>query len=577
MGSPGFWEGLRALARRRAAPDVIVDPPPMGVSRQRDLPITMSDGTVLRVDLYLPDPGSAGARAHAARRPRDGIAAPGRYPTIMCAHPYGKDRLPVHTRSGRSPATQYRIFRQPDPVRFSAWTGWEAPDPAFWCTRGFAVVNADLRGFGTSQGEADLLSREESQDYQQLIEWAADQPWSNGRIGLLGVSYLALSQYRVAERQPRGLAAICPWEGFSDVYRDFARPGGGREDGFMVMWSAMTDRAGRVRTKMRRSQKEHPLLDGFWQARMPDLSAIRTPMLVCGSFSDHLLHSRGSHEAFRRAGTPQKWLYTHRGGKWCTFYSPEALATQHQFFEEFLADVDTGWLDRPAVRLAIHEDRIEHEVVFVDAIPPPQTQLRPVSLHDGIAVGGTPTADGRVVLDTAARGRRGMVSIVWRVDEETTLVGSPWVEIPVTLLAGQDAILFAALRLYRDGSEVTFEGSYGFSRDVVTHGQLRLSHHELDPDLSSPQFPVHRHRRALRLDSRTPTTIRLPLLPQATRLRAGDLLRLDLAGRWFFPTNPVTGQFPGRYRSSPHASVLLHLAEGRLQLPVWDQRPRAAR
>ena len=573
----GVGRRLVALLSRARYPNVVVDPPPAGVTRTPDLAVPMPDGTMLRLDLYLPDPGSAGEAAHLARRPRSGSPTPGRYPVIMCAHPYGKDNLPINTRSGRSPSPQYRAFRQPQPVRFSAWTGWEAPDPAFWCSRGFAVVNADLRGFGHSDGVADLLTTSESQDYQHLIEWVADQRWCNGRVGLLGVSYLALSQYVVAARHPRGLYAMCPWEGFSDVYRDFARPGGGREDGFMVMWSAMTARAGRVMTPLRESQKDHPLLDGFWRQRTPDLAAIDTPMLVCGSFSDHLLHSRGSHEAFRRVGSADKWLYTHRGGKWCTFYSRDALAVQHEFFEDYLADIDTGWRQQPRVRLALHRDRTDHDVIGVEDMPPPATSMRSVRLAAGQVVGGSPWARDVVDLDMTERGSRGTISISWRVDQGLDVVGSPWLELPVAVTSGDDAILFAGLRLFRRGREVTFEGSYGFAHDMVTHSQIRLSHHELDSDLSAPDLPVHRHDQASPLEPGRVVDVALALLPQATALEIDDVLRLDLSGRWFFPTNPVTGQFPGRYQPSPAAQIRLHLSRARLHLPVWDQRPRADR
>lgn len=61
------------------------------------------------------------------------------------AHPYGKDGFPQSVLGGYRPWVQYRIMRQPRPVQFSAWTTWEAPDPAFWVLRGYAVVNADLR------------------------------------------------------------------------------------------------------------------------------------------------------------------------------------------------------------------------------------------------------------------------------------------------------------------------------------------------------------------------------------------------------------------------------------------------
>ena len=132
---------------------------------------------------------------------------------------------------------QYRMLRQPSRVRFSSLTGWEAPDPVWWAGQGYAVVNCDLRGAGTSGGRGSLLSDQEAEDVYDLIEWAADQPWSSGSVGLLGVSYLAISQWKAAALAPPHLRAICPWEGFTDAYRDLAFPGGIREHGFTRLWS----------------------------------------------------------------------------------------------------------------------------------------------------------------------------------------------------------------------------------------------------------------------------------------------------------------------------------------------------
>jgi hypothetical protein len=81
----------------------------------------------------------------------------------------------------------------------------------------------------------------------------AAQPWANGRVGLNGVSYQAISQWRVAALRPKSLVAICPWEGWSDIYHDVARPGGGREDGFIDFWATMTERDGRVSESLRPS------------------------------------------------------------------------------------------------------------------------------------------------------------------------------------------------------------------------------------------------------------------------------------------------------------------------------------
>ena len=112
----------------------------------------------------------------------------------------------------------------------------EAPDPAWWAAQGYAVVNCDLRGAGTSEGSAGLLSDQEGEDVYDLVEWAAAQPWSTGAVGMMGVSYLAMSQWKAAALQPPGLKAICPWEGFTDAYRDLMRPGGIRENGFVTLW-----------------------------------------------------------------------------------------------------------------------------------------------------------------------------------------------------------------------------------------------------------------------------------------------------------------------------------------------------
>ena len=198
--------------RTAIRPKVEVYEAPTDVHIDWDVPVTTRDGTVLRVNEFRPETSTP-------------------VPVIMSAHPYGKDKIPAKSRNGRGLPLQWRVLPQPHEIRISPWTGWEAPDPAVWVKQGYAVINADLRGAGTSEGVGDLFSDQEANDYYDLIEWAGTQPWSSGRVGLDGVSYLALSQYKVAALHPPHLAAICPWEGLSDLYRDFARPGGIREDG----------------------------------------------------------------------------------------------------------------------------------------------------------------------------------------------------------------------------------------------------------------------------------------------------------------------------------------------------------
>lgn len=283
---PGWRYALGRL-RGIVSPPVEITPPPPGVRFEKDVEVAVRDGTILRVNVFRPE-------------------GDGRYPVIMCAHPYGKDRLPRRGPLGYQPPPQYRLLRQPKPVSWSAWTTWEAPDPAYWVPLGYAVVNCDLRGFGTSDGVGNLLTDAEAQDIYDLIEWAGTQSWSSGKVGMNGVSYLAISQYKAAALRPPHLAAICPWEGFSDVYRDFARPGGIREDGFMRVWTAGVKRGGRPGEDLRQGQLDHPLRDQWWADRTPELERIEVPTLVCGSFSDQQLHSRGSFRAFERVNSPHR-------------------------------------------------------------------------------------------------------------------------------------------------------------------------------------------------------------------------------------------------------------------------------
>jgi predicted acyl esterase len=527
------------IARLRGLldPPVTVRPAPEAeIVFERDVAVTVRDGTVLRVNVF---------------RPRGG----GAHPAILCAHPYGKDNLPTPRRGGGfKPSIQYRIFRMPEPVSFSAWTSWEAPDPAHWVARGYAVVNCDLRGCGSSDGVGDLLSPAESEDYHDLIEWAAAQTWCTGKVGLNGVSYLALSQYGAAATQPPSLAAICPWEGFSDPYRDLLFPGGVREDGFVKLW-AKGLKGDNLTYDLREEQLNRPLRDAVWASRAPDLAKVQVPMLVCGSFSDNNLHSRGSIRAFERVGSKQRWLYTHRSGKWCTYYSAGALAAQERFFDHFLKGVDNGMDVQPPVRLEVREDRDTiHSVRHEESWPPPGVRWTELFLGaDGRLGEGTPT--GGEVEFAAVRGR---AAWTWRVPHDLELTGPMALRLRVSVDGAADANLFAGVEKWRGGHFVPFEGSYGFGFDRVTTGWMKLSHREPDPDLSRPHAPVNRDDVQSPLAPGEVAEVEFALGPSATFFRAGEEVRLVLGGRWMHPRNLITGQYPAVYEPSPDCTFRIH-------------------
>lgn len=164
----------------------------------KDVDIATSDGLVLKANVYRP-------------------AAPGRYPVVMAHGLYGKD---VHFADAFTP--QWNRLAELHPDLFTTATSgrylrWEIVDPERWVPDGYVVIQVDSRGSGKSPGYLEPRSAREIQDYYEAIEWAGTQAWSNGRVGLIGISYYAFTQWAVAALQPPHLAAIVPGRGSSTI------------------------------------------------------------------------------------------------------------------------------------------------------------------------------------------------------------------------------------------------------------------------------------------------------------------------------------------------------------------------
>jgi hypothetical protein len=165
-----------------------------------DVPITMDDGVVVRADIFRP-------------------VEEGRYPVILTYGPYGKG---LDFKEGYT--TAYEILQRDYPDSLQNTTGkylnWEVVDPEKWVPDGYVCIRVDSRGAGRSPGFLEVNSARETKDLYDCIEWAAEQAWSNGKVGMNGISYYASNQWRVAALQPPHLAAMCVWEGYSDNFRD---------------------------------------------------------------------------------------------------------------------------------------------------------------------------------------------------------------------------------------------------------------------------------------------------------------------------------------------------------------------
>lgn len=545
---PGTAAYARARLRTLLRPPVTVYEMGADVRKDEDVPVKVRDGVTLRLNLFRP------------------ASADGPLPVLLSAHPYGKDAVPTKKRGKWSLNVQFRIMNQPQPLRISDQTSWEAPDPVWWAQQGYAVINLDTRGGGRSEGRGDLFSDQEADDISQVIAWAAGQSWSNGRVGMVGVSYLAMSQYKIAALCPPALKAICPWEGFTDAYRDFMTSGGVVEDGFARVWLSMTKRVARTRTDLGAERGKHPLRDDWWQKITPDIAKIRVPLLECASFSDDNLHSIGSMRAFQNAASAEKHVYTHRGGKWATFYSEEARGAQLAFFDRHLRERDVPEL--PPVRLEVR-DRAERIVAVREEQewPLARTQWR----HLYLGARGTLTeaagAPGQVTFDL----KDNAAAFEYRFEEDTELSGPMTLRLQVTTNGADDPRLFAGIEKWSHGEPVPFGGSYGYGRDHVAQGRLRLALRELDPERTMPHQPEHTFRTLQPVHDGEEVEVLIPLSSSATFFHAGESLRLLVAGRYLQPRNPLFGHFPAHYVPSTSGRATLTWSPDRpstLEIPV---------
>src|SRR6476646_4168580 len=182
-----------------------------------DVAIPMDDGVVLRADIFRP-------------------TAEGRYPVILSYGPYAKG---LAFQEGYKGLWDRLVKAAPEVLEGSSnkYQNWELVDPEKWVPDGYVCVRVDSRGAGRSPGVIDIWSLREAQDLACCVEWAGVQPWSNGKVGLNGISYYAENQWQTAALQPKHLAAICTWEGAADFYRDMAHHGGIFCRGFVQDWS----------------------------------------------------------------------------------------------------------------------------------------------------------------------------------------------------------------------------------------------------------------------------------------------------------------------------------------------------
>lgn len=522
-----------------------------------DVPIAMDDGVVLRADVFRP---------HSS----------GRYPVLLTYGPYAKG---LAFQDGYPSAWQRMVAEHPDVPHGSSnrHQNWEVVDPEKWVPHGYVCVRVDSRGTGRSPGFVDHFSPRETRDFHDCIEWAGVQPWSNGKVGLSGVSYYGINQWHVASLQPPHLAAMCVWEGAADFYRDMTHHGGilstfwanwydmqvktvqyglgergprSRANGLLVCGdeTLSDDELARNRCSFGDDILSHPTDDAYHRTRSPQWDKVVVPLLTAANWGGQGLHPRGNFEGFLRAASSQKWLEAHGLEHWTHFYTDYGRALQRKFFDHFLKGEANGWDKQPRVFLQVrHIDRFEGREET--AWPIPRTAFTPFHLDPAWQVLSTSPSSCAADVSFDAAGD-GLTFISEPLPDDTEMTGPIAARLRISS-STTDADLFLVLRVFTsDLREVTFTGAID-PHTPIAQGWLRASHRKLDHTLSQPWRPYHTHDEPQPLTPGVPVDVEVELWPTSIVVPKGCRVALSIRGKdyvWQTSTGARLSNFKNELR-----------------------------
>lgn len=522
---------------------------------EKDVAVKLRDGVTVYVDIFRP-------------------ADAGPVPVLLAYSPYGKGQGTSVSVMG--------VFGLVglDNNTVSGLEKFEGPDPAYWCARGYAICNPDIRGCIDSEGDSVIWDRQEGRDCHDLIEWLAEQSWCTGKVGMSGTSYLTVSQWFTAAEQPKHLAAINPWEGVSDVYRDLVMRGGMPDTAFAQLLQEGSFFGKNQKENILAEAERYPLMNPLWEDKIPDFDRITVPAYVVASYSN-TLHTAGTFRAWRRMASQDKWLRIHNGQEWPDYYDEANVEDQRRFFDRYLKDQDNGWETTARVRYALHDfkggDRVN---LPADTFPPAGVVSTRLYLDANRRTLAPTAPTDKATAAYPAQGNPNAVSFITRFDRETVMVGYPKAHLWVEAQGTDDMDLFVLIqKLDAHGTplqQFTVPNHNARIHDLTDHGatilrykgpdgRLRVSARHLDAQLSTPEVPVHSFERVEKLWPGQIVDVEIDLLPMGLVFYAGEQLRFivsarNLMGSLMPGIRAYTGANSGQHvihTGGEHASYLL--------------------
>jgi uncharacterized protein len=528
------------------------------VAIERFVPFTNRFGETIAVDLYLP----AG---------EDGTPLTDRgcrYPVVLESSPYRDWITPQPTRTGQDEENQ------------RAW----------WVMRGYVFAFADVPGTGGSDGEWCFLCRHEQLSGVDMVEALGRQPWSNGRVGLFGGSYRAITAMLIAQQRPKYLKAVLAASFYVDPYTDFFFPGGmQRGEDTTALMAAFTglsrwtgqyavptseDEASRfveVWTARETSpvpgfmsiQDDHPTRDAWYADRTIHPQRITVPIYVLGGWND--IFDRATWNAYEHLGSTVKVLlqgpFTHvplfmPTGAWpCNSMAIDYCGAP--FFDKQLKGLGSKVYDQmlaAPVRSYVQPSGDSAKAAYIAGTTKPPTHLWTVTLGGrgetgdvrynpvagitsgrwfarGSVPGAYPPIDTYLgvdgPMDQRAEEQAGLSLVSAPMTRDVTIVGGGRVHLRLTADAPDTDVVVRVVDTYPAGS--AFPAGHA---TIVASGWLRASHRLGHETSKIRPLPV---RKAVDLD--------VELWPTGYRVAKGHRLRIDIASadtpRFMPPLEPV--------------------------------------
>ena len=474
-------------------------PLPCDILLERDVPIRLRDGVTIYADVFRPVGDEA-------------------CPALLAWSPYGKeiggqmlDDVPM--RSG---------------VPLSATSGlekFEGPDPAYWVAHGYAIINPDKRGAYMSEGNLLYWGHEDALDGCDVIDWIASQKWSNGKVGMTGNSWLTVSQWFIAAERPEHLAAIAPWEGFCDHYRESGTRGGIPAPEFPEMIAETFASAHGMLEDQPRMIVERPFMCDYWEDKAARVENIEIPAYVVASYTNSV-HTHGSFAGFRRMASKEKWLRVHNTSEWFDYYTPENVEDLRRFFDHYLKGIDNGWEQTPRVRLSVLNPGGTDIVGRAEEdFPLARTQYHKLYLSAADSALLTSLPADQAVSEYQSDSARHEVTYRYRMERPTEITGYMKLHLWVSAPDHDDMDLAVRVeKLSRDGQPLPDRTG----NLIAATGLMRVSMRQLDEARSTETEPYYTFTTEQKLKPGEIVPVEIEIWPMGLYFDEGEILQLTV-------------------------------------------------